>query len=199
MKIQMALFALSFSLCVEAQPRGVRLPQPEIFNRMYVNPMTFAFHDDANKEISKKHTFQVWMKDSTLMTVEGKIEVDSVSYYLSWTDRSVKKSDSGRIKKIYPGQTRCIAVVDENGSTQFLGPAAEDSWLFPVIEGRLTVYAPYAENNLPDVFFLFVRNGEGPLNEMTMDYLADLMQGNAKAFGLLKKGKMRKAIERFNE
>jgi len=206
MKIQLALFALSFSLCVEAQPPGVRLPQPPIrfpepknFYVIRANSWAFGLHDDANKEISKKHTFQVWMKDSTSLTVEGKIEADSASYYLSWTDRSVKKKDSGRIKKIYPGQTRCIAVVDENGSTRFLGPAAEDSWLFPVIEGRLTVYAPFAENNLPDVFFLFVRDGEGPLTEMTMDNLANLMQGNAKAFGLLKKGKMRKAIEQFNE
>jgi hypothetical protein len=199
MKIQLALFALSFSLCVEAQPPGVRLPQPVIYYGTHVDPRIFFSHDDTNKEISKKHTFQVWMKDSTSLTVEGKIEVDSASYYLSWTDRSVKKKDSGRIKKIYPGQTRCIAIVDENGSTRLLGPATEDSWLFPVIEGRLTVYAPFAENNLPDVFFLFIRDGEGPLTEMTMDNLANLMQGNAKAFGFLKKGKMRKAIEQFNE
>jgi hypothetical protein len=96
MKIQLALFALSFSLCVEAQPPGVRLPQPKIFYGMHANPWAFAFHDDAVKEISKKHKFQVWMKDSTSLTVEGKIEVDSTSYYLSWTDRSVKKKDSGR-------------------------------------------------------------------------------------------------------
>jgi hypothetical protein len=34
---------------------------------------------------------------------------------------------------------------------------------------------------------------------MAMDNLADLMHGNLKAFGLLKKGKVRKAIEQFNE
>jgi hypothetical protein len=199
MKIQLVLLALSFSLRVEAQPPGVRLSQPEIFSRMHSNPLTFSFDDDAEKQISKKHKFQVWMKDSTTLTLEGKIDVDSVSYYLSWTDKSVKKKDSGRIRKIYPGQTRCIAVVNEDDSTLLLGPAAEDSWLFPVIQGRLTVYAPFAENNLPDVFFLFVRHGEGPLTEMTMDNLANLMQGNPKAFGLLKKGKVRKAIEQFNE
>jgi hypothetical protein len=157
------------------------------------------FHDDTNKEVSKKHLFQVMMKDSTSLTVEGKIEADSASYYLSWTDESVKKKDSGRIKKIYPGQTQYIVALNESGSTQFLGSAAEDSWLFPVIEGRLTVYAPFAEKNLPDPFFLFVRDGDGPLTEMTMDNLANLLQGNAKAFGLLKRGKMRKAIEKFNE
>lgn len=109
MKLQLVLFALSFSLYVKAQPPGVRLPKPEVFYGMHANPWASAFHDDADKEISKEHTFQVWMKDSTTLTVEGKIDVDSVSYYLSWTDRSVKKKDSGRIKKIYPGQTRCMA------------------------------------------------------------------------------------------
>lgn len=199
MKIQLTLFVLTFSLCVEAQPPGVKLPEPKVYYRMHDDYDTWVnpFHSD--KEISKRHTFQMWLKDSSSLKVEGKIDVDSVSYYLSWTDKTVKKNDSGRIKKIYPGQTLSIAVVDENGYTTLLGQAAGDTWLFPVIEGRLTVYAPYAEDNLPDPFFLFVQNGKGPLTEMTMDYLADLMQDNAKAFGLLKKGKVRKAIEQFNE
>jgi hypothetical protein len=63
----------------------------------------------------------------------------------------------------------------------------------------LTVYAPYAEDNLPELLFLFVQQGNNPLTEMTMDYLGDLMQGNAKALGLLRKGKVRKAIEKYNE
>jgi hypothetical protein len=74
------------------------------------------------------------------------------------------------------------------------------SWPNPVhCRPGLTVYAPYAEDNLPELLFLFVQQGNNPLTEMTMDYLGDLMQGNAKAWGLLRKGKVRKAIEKYNE
>ena len=59
MKIQLTLFALALSLCVEAQPPGVRLPQPKNFYGTFANPWMNQLN--ANKEISKKHTFQVCM------------------------------------------------------------------------------------------------------------------------------------------
>ncbi|HEV2478227.1 MAG TPA: hypothetical protein VGS79_01130 [Puia sp.] len=202
MKIQLTLFALALSLCVEAQPPGVKPPPPPLpFDMPGTVPLYTSLGDlfHKNKEISKKHMFQILLKDSSSLLVEGKIDFDSASYYLSWTDKTVSKKDSGRIKKMYPGQTRSIAVVDDYGSITLLGRAAEDAWLFPVIKGQLTVYAPFAEDNLPDPLLLFVQDGKGPLNEMTMDYLNVLMHGNEKALNLLNKGKVRKAIEQFNE
>jgi hypothetical protein len=152
-------------------------------------------------EISRKHSFSVVMKDSTELVVDGKIECDSASgaYYLLWTDKKMKRSDSGRIKRIYPAQTNYISRLNGDGQPDFVGFSTDSCWLFPVIAGKLNVYAAIAEEDLTEAYFLFLRKGEGPIVEFSEENLEEAMTDKEKALVLLKKRQYKKAIAKYND
>jgi hypothetical protein len=173
-------------------------PAPKFGLGFSVSLWNVAF---SNREISRRHSFSVVLKDSTELIVNGKIECDTASgvYSLLWTDKTMKTSDSGRIKRIYPAQTSHIARLDKDGVSEYVGFSTDSSWLFPVIAGKLTVYAAVAEENLNEVYFLFLRKGEGPMVEFTEGNLEEALMDNKKALVLLKKRKYKKAIGRYND
>jgi hypothetical protein len=202
MKTSFLLIAVLFAGFVCAQPPGIKLPSPpppmhpfDPGESMY--PWQLFKRNDA--DINRPHSFIINLKDSSQLTIDGKIVSDSDGYYVTWTDKTVKRSDSGRKKKIYPSQTLSIYREDNSSGTQVEGISIDSAWLFPAITGKLTAYTILAEDDLPDAFLLYIRDGDGPIVELTQDNLGDLIQGDKKALQLMQKGKIRKAIERYNE
>lgn len=149
--------------------------------------------------VSQKHRFKVQLKDSTSLIVMAKIDADSTSRFLVYTDRFVRRSDSGRIKRIYPGQTLSISRLDKYGVTEYAGVPADSCWLFPAIQGSLSAYAALAEDEIDDGFLLYVRQGEGPMIRLTDESLEAIVKGNEKAERLLKKKKYSRAINKYND
>ena len=68
----------------------------------------------------------------------------------------------------------------------------------PIIEGKLTAYAALAEDQIDDVFLLYVRQGDGPMIKLTEDNLEAIVKDNEKAEKLLKKKKYTRAINKYN-
>lgn len=148
--------------------------------------------------ISQKHRFKVILKDSSFLLINAKIDADSLSRFLVYTDRSVKRSDSGRTKPIYPSQTLSLIRLDNSDMPASTGLPADSCWLFPAIEGKLTAYAALAEDEIDDAFLMYVRQGSGPMIRLTDDNLEAIVKDNENAEKLLKKKKYTRAIKKYN-
>ena len=198
--IVLAIFAYT---TLNAQPPGVKIPEPQpYFPPNWPNEPTYPwqlFKKRQKTEIDRTHSFVINLKDSSQLFVEGKIIADSDGYYLTWTDKTVKRRDSGRISKIYPSQTLSIVRQDDQTLAEFEGVATGSAWLFTAIKGKLTVYTTASEDDLPDESLLYIRKDNGPIQNLTPDLLQELLQGDEKALQLLHKGKIRKAIERYDQ
>jgi hypothetical protein len=174
------------------------MPKPDMSfaNFMSMNAM---FHNyQYYGTVSQKHRFKVILKDSSSLMITAKIDADSLARYLVYTDKSVKRSDSGRTKRIYPSQTLSLTRLDKFEVAEYTGLPADSCWLFPAIEGKLNAYAALAEDEIDDVFLLYVRQGEGPMIKLTEDNLESIVKDNEKAEKLLKKKKYTRAIKKYN-
>jgi len=200
-KIVILLFCIR-SLFAHAQhapmPNYSYTPKPDYSFSNFV-AMNAMFHNYRYYgTVSQKHKFKVLMKDSSTLELVAKIDADSLTRYLVYTDRSVKRSDSGRTKRIYPSQTLSISRLDKYGTDTYTGIPADSCWLFPAIKGALTAYAALAEDEIDDSFLLYIQKGDGPLVRLTDDNLEASIKDNEKAERLLKKKKYSRAIIKFN-
>jgi len=203
MKPTILIFFCALSVTAQAQhtpmPNFSYTPKPDMSfsNFMAMNAMFHNYRYYGT--VSQKHKFKVLMKDSSTLELVAKIDADSLTRYLVYTDRSVKRSDSGRTKKIYPSQTISISRMDQYGAPQITGIAADSCWLFPVLRGQLiSAYAALAEDEIDDGFLLYFQAKDGPLIRLTDDNLEAAIKGNEKAERLLKKKKYSRAINKFN-
>lgn len=146
----------------------------------------------------EKHFFVVVMKDSIILKVYGKIQPDSSMQYLEWKDKTVSRNDSGRIKKIYPYQTKELIRIDQN-MPQLTGFSADTCWLFKAITGKITCYSPVADDDLIKVFIRYVQKNNGPLIDLNPDNLEGMLHDNEKALSLCKKKKYDRAIAVYNK
>ena len=203
MKPTILIFFCTLSIFAQAQhapmPNYSYTPKPDMSfsNFMAMNAMFHNYRYYGT--VSQKHKFKVLMKDSSTLELVAKIDADSLTRYLVYTDHSVKRSDSGRIKKIYPSQTLAISRVDRPDVYEYAGIPADSCWLFPAIKGSLTAYAALAEDEIDDAFLLYIQKGDGPLIRLTDDNLGASVKGDEKAERLLKKKKYSRAIIKFNE
>ena len=202
MKIFYLVLALFAFTTLDAQPPGVKIPSPQpYFPPTWPNESTFPWHlkKRDKTEVDRTHSFVINLKDSTQLFVDGKIMFDSSGYYLAWTDETLKRSDSGRTRKTYPSQTLSLVCEDVKTYAGLRGVAVGSAWLFPAITGKLTVYTTATEDDLPDESLLYIRKNDGPIQNLNVEMLEALLQGDVKALQLLHKGKIRKAIERYDE
>ncbi len=209
MKIFFIVVALFACTTLKAQPPGFKIPDFHPYNAMPLPPNwpndpiypTDLWHLPKRQktEVDRTHSFAINLKDSTQLLVEGMIMNDSNGYYFTWTDKTVKRSDSGRTRKIYPSQTLSLVREDTTTSAQYEGVAVGSAWLFTAIAGKLTVYTTATEDDLPDESLLYIRKDNGPIQNLNEDLLKQLLRGNIKAVQLLNKGKIKKAIEQYNK
>jgi len=197
--VALALFCF-FSL--HAQPPGVKIPEPQPYlPPTWPNEPTWPkdlFKKRQKTETDRVHAFVITLKDSSQLFVDGMIMFDSTGYYLAWTDDTVKQSDTGRTKRIYPPETLSLLRHDDNRMANPKGVVVGSAWLFTAIKGKLTVYTTAAEDDLPDESLLYIRKDDGPIQNLNTEMLQKLLQGNVKALQLLHKGKIRKAIEQYD-
>jgi len=156
--------------------------------------------------VSTKHRFKIAFTDGTDTTVISTIHADTPSYYILLENKSVKKKDSARFRKIYPAQTKYIIRLDGYNATSgkyedsvSKGLATDSSWLFKCIDGKINAYTPLAEDEIDDGFLRYIQKDNGPLIEITRENLAEMVKDDEKAAGEAKKGKYAKAIKNYNK
>ena len=164
------------------------------FNSFMMRNMYFNYKGGAT---IGKHFFVVVMKDSSVLKVFGQIQPDSSQQYLEWKDKSVRRNDSGHIKKIYPYQTKELIRIDQN-APQLKGFSADTCWLFKAITGKITCYSPVADDDLIKAFISYIQKNNGPLVKMDPGNLEGMLRDNEKALTLFNKKKYERAIAIYN-
>lgn len=197
--ITLLTLVLLFNTSVNAQlpnymPVVERQQRQDDFNRFNTSYMNRGYR----KLINELHSFRVVLKDSSLLTVEGKINTDSSLQFLLWEDRSVARDDNLRFKNIYPWQTQLI-VRSDYGSPEYEGRAFDTCGLFKAIAGKITGYSPVADVEATARFIRYVQKDNGPMLEMNPENLILLINDNADAMELFDRKKYEKAIRKYNK
>jgi hypothetical protein len=155
--------------------------------------------------VSMQHKFRIVFLDGTDTTVQAIIHADTPSYYLLLENKSVRKKDSARFRKIYPTQTKYIVRLDRynvsrdiHESIESTGMTTDSCWLFKDFDGKICAYTPLAEDDVDDGFIRYIQKDKGPLIEITKESLATMVDSDEKATGFAEKGKYSKAIKHYN-
>ena len=172
------------------------------FNPVF-RPMQF---NNYYGTVSLRHKFKIVFTDGTDTVVYSTIHADTPSYYLLLENKSVKKKDSARFRKIYPSQTKYIVRLDKYVvrldkyvDAESSGAASDSCWLFKAIDGKISAYTPLAEEDVDEGFLRYIQKDQGPLVELNSQHLQEMVQGNEKAVSLAEREKYTKAIKTYNK
>jgi hypothetical protein len=156
--------------------------------------------------VSIRHKFKIVFMDGTDTIVYSTIHADTPSYYLLLENKSVKKKDSARFRKIYPSQTKNIVRLDKYSVSrdkyedfESNGITTDSCWLFKAIDGKISAYTPLAEDDVDDGFLRYIQKDGGPLVEINSENLQQMVDKNEKASRLAERKKYTKSINTFNK
>ncbi len=202
LKISITLIVLTNLLAVDVAIAQMPNYMPAVqqnfmnmqFNNFMMQSMNFAYR---NAKV-EKHSFIVVLPNDSSIYIFGKINSDSSLQYLRWEDKSVRRKDTARFKRIYPYQTKSIIRTDRN-SVQFTGIATDTCWLFKAVAGTINGYSPVADEDLTKGYIRYIQKNNGPLLELNADNLRDMLQDNDKALNFFKRKKYDKAISVYNK
>jgi len=163
------------------------------------------------------YTFVVTMKDGTKKEVDSKIYNDTIvkKNYLLLVDKSFKRSDTNRYKKIYPAQTISIArnvaapgdVIHKNAvqppPVYFKGMPSDSCWMFKVVAGPISAYSYLSEQEDDQVFnpyaVVAIQLNDGPLMPLTDENLKQMVGQDINALEDIQKKNYFRAIKKYNK
>jgi hypothetical protein len=174
---------------------------PWAINKAYMAKKPWVYNVDYLSNPS--YIFKVMMKDSSVLEIDSKIHVDTIKRmsYLVYKNKTLKRSDTNRVKKIYANQTLKISRPNDMDYRMktIEGFATDSCWLFKVIIGKINVYSHLSETiNLDNNYIMAIQAGNGLVQKRDSATLATFIQGNVKAMKALKKKDYYIAIYRFN-
>jgi hypothetical protein len=156
--------------------------------------------------VSIRHKFKIVFMDGTDTIVYSTIHADTPSYYLLLENKSVKKKDSARFRKVFPSQTKNIIRLDKYSVSrdkyedfESNGMSTDSCWLFKAIDGKICAYTPLAEDDVDDGFLRYIQKDGGPLVEINSENLQQMVDKDEKASHLAERKKYTKSINTFNK
>ncbi len=178
----------------------------QMMNRM----LSRNWLNNANYLTNEKYYFEVLLKDGTKQVVKSKIHTDTIIHksYLEYVNKSVSRSDSNRILKIYPYQTLKISRVeipvaatrfDPKPSYKIEGLAVDSCWRFKIISGKINAYSFLSEQSDLNTFYLNAfqyKNEE--IQSLDPEKLRIIIQSNEKAVKAFNKKDYYNAILKYN-
>ena len=196
-----------------AQYPGMRAIRASYNNLLFNQQMRMQVFGRMNVEGSdQEYLFQVMMRDSTKKEIISAIYTDKKNKqkFLILVDKSYKKSDSNRYKKIYPSQT--IYIADpieltgnediENAPRKYLyGKPADTCWMFNIKAGAINVYSNSCEgwdNKYSPATVVGIQLNDESVVEFNAENLKKMIEQDAEAMKDFDKKKYFKAIEIFN-
>ncbi|RKR81736.1 hypothetical protein BDD43_1887 [Mucilaginibacter gracilis] len=153
---------------------------------------------------NNKYDYKVTMKDNSVMIITSKIYVDTTTHksYLAYKDKSLKRSDPKREKRIYADQTLKISREEVNFLDKFdvNGISTDSCWLFKVAKGKINIYSHLSEVlQLNNMYLRAFQVGDGPIQKVDSASLLTVIKDNPKAMKAFKKKDYYKAINKFND
>lgn len=192
-----ALIGLFFILCCGFKVHSQSSQQAEAkFNNLNVKSFGQGREaGDVSERKKDKHklfkvhrvyTYKVLFLDGAEKEIRGRIKYakEDSTYTLASGNGEIKASD-----------TQYIYRVDKASGDTIVGASYENSWLFPVVRGKINGYSTYAENTA-DYITHISRKGSGQLqsiqagnkhaHEQTVAMLMTMVTGNETAEQLLR-------------
>ncbi len=150
-----------------------------------------------------KYNYQVTMKDNSVLEVKSILYADTVKHksYLIYVNKSLKKGDPNREKRIYADQTLKISreQFGVKNTYNVYGVATDSCWLFNVVKGKINAYSHLSEVDYLNSFYLRAfQIGDGPIKKIDSAALSSVIQDNPKAMKAFLKKDYYKAIVRYN-
>jgi hypothetical protein len=183
------LFSVLLAVSSSAQfstPTTIKTPYG---NRTIWTPSTTRFPTNYNQGfVNRKHNFTIVLLNDSSFEVKAKINIDDSVNSIKWGKGEEQHT-------IVPSETKEIYRTGVNGKVR--GIPKDSCWLFLVKPGKISTYSISSEMDNP--LINFIQKGEGgeilPLLAMNVE---DMVSDNEKALALAKKGKLLKAIEKYN-
>ncbi|MEO7215285.1 hypothetical protein [Mucilaginibacter sp.] len=169
----------------------------------------------SNENYNPKHTFLITMIDGSKKEVYSRIYADTVAHksYLVFEDKSLPKSDTNRVRKIYPQQTinitRNMALAPSiikradfpTVPKYYTGIAKDSCWMFKVIAGPVSAYSLLSEEE-GQMFnpgtIVAIQLNDGPIVKCTEENLKTMVAHDAEAMEKIQDKNYLKAIKKFN-
>ena len=143
-----------------------------------------------NTIVNRKHLFTiVFLNDSTIQK-KVKIDISDSVHQLRW------KEDGEKIV-ITPKSTKEIFRTDESGR-KISGVPMDSCWAFLVGTKKIRTYSITSE--IHDPLIAYIQKDEyAPIVPLTKDNIEPMVKDNEKALALVKKGKLLKALRKYNQ
>ena len=142
------------------------------------------------------------MKDGSRKDVYSKIYIDTTLHknYLELVDKSFKKSDSNRVKKIFADQTFSIARVGINKDI-IIGMANDTCWMFKVVNGPISAYSYLANSSsyFDSSAINGIQAGDVAIEPFNEKNLKTMISSDPKAMEQFEKKNYYKALIKYNK
>jgi hypothetical protein len=146
--------------------------------------------------------FIIKYNDSTQVTVYSKFHFDETknSYYLEDKNSSLPKTDTNRVKKIYPWQTLSVERLDAVWNEMVFGEPVDSCWLFLVMRGKINVFSFFSEeSSVSNGAIAAIQFDFGPLEKFDAAKLQEYIKDNVKAMAAFNKKDYYNAIRVYNK
>jgi hypothetical protein len=183
------LFSVLFAISSKAQfstPTTIKTPYG---NRTIWTPgpgMRFPNYNQGF--VNRKHNFTIVLLNDSSFEVKAKINIeDSVN--------SIKWGKSEEQHTIVPSETKEIYRTGVNGKIR--GIPKDSCWLFLIKPAKISTYSISSEMDNPLINFI-QKGDDGEILPLLAINVEDMVSDNEKALALAKKGKLLKAIQKYN-
>lgn len=184
-----SIFSVLLTINSSAQfstPMTIKTPYG---NRTIWTPSTTRFPITYNQRfVNRKHNFTIVLLNDSSFEVKAKINIeDSIN--------SIKWGKGEEQHTVVPSETKEIYRTGINGKVR--GIPRDSCWLFLVKKGKISTYSISSEMDNPLINYI-QKGDDGEIFPLLAMNVEDMVSDNEKALALAKKGKLVRAIEKYN-
>jgi hypothetical protein len=180
------VFAKYSAAQFRSAPTTISTPRGNVtVNTMVYAPDRFNYYAPA----SRKHKFKVVLKNDSSFICKTTIDIsDSIPF--------IKIKEDGMKLKIRPADTKEFIRIDDG--IEWRAVITDTSWLFQIAIGKISTYSLLAEEDAQLIVAIQKRTGS-PIVALTRENLELMVSDRPELLKFIQKGKLLKAIKRYNE
>lgn len=147
-------------------------------------------HYGNNGIVNLKHHFIIVLLNDSIIQKKVKIDISDSVHQLRWKEKDNKVV-------ILPKDTKEIFRIDEMGK-KITGMPRDSCWIFLVDIKKIRTYSITSEISDPVIAYI-QKDEQSSILPLTKENLENMVQDNEEALALAKKGKLLKALRKYNQ
>jgi hypothetical protein len=170
----------------------IKTPYGNVPHTYYV-PSIHHHYNYGQGDISARHEFTVVLTNDSTFKTMTKINLTEKGKDNSITVKGKVKKEK---REIFPKDTKYISRVSPEGRI-YTGVPADSCWLFKTVQGEINGYSFLAEAS-ETLVFAIQQGNDGAIVPLTKENLLPMVESEARSSELAQKGKLHKALLRYN-